>query len=454
MAVPEREVLAWPVTMSFEREADAAVGHVLAAIAAAEPLVQPTFCSLFIDGADQGWFLHGDLPDEPEEAESGVPDDGEDDEIIGDDDEADGSDPEVGGQVRNVERIDKLAIGDLLRDALTPGGREPGWTLSLEGGADRPAPIHVQIVTRASRIWLDIQVWWTTWIESGSRRRADVEQLGRDLGELGWRRVELDGWSHVDPAAAAATADARVLDEEVSLTLRWAGTSAEEPLESASLVIAAIEALSPIFRPRRVTFFTRFAVEVDADTGKRPARSLWWLSEGEASSPTWITGGIGMRDSPTVDSDSMAAFAREALAPCRPGGLLGLMRRKRPVAWWAIEASEALVRVPDAPQLAARDTLSLRVGRRELSLAMVRRDDARWVTSPGLDSSEAEDEADDEIITGPISLWASPEGPTLELRLHWSLWAYRGAPGRAEVESALAALIRLGWSVNDARHQE
>ena len=165
-----------------------------------------------------------------------------------------------------------------------------------------------------------------------------------------------------------------------------------------------------------------------------------------------------MRDSPTVDIDSMTAFAREALAPCRPGGLFGWTRRKRPVAWWAIEASEALVRVPDAPQLAVRDSLSLRVGRRDLSLTMVRRDDARWVTSPELGSSEpedeAEDEADDEIITGPISLWASPEGPNLELRLHWSLWAYRGAPGRAEVDSALAALIRLGWSVNDARQQE
>lgn len=75
----------------------------------------------------------------------------------------------------------------------------------------------------------------------------------------------------------------------------------------------------------------------------------------------------------------------------------------------------------------------------------MRRDDGLWASLPDDDRGEGEPETENLHITGPISVWAGAEGPTLQIRLHWSLWAYPGAAGRAEVDRALAPLLRLGW---------
>ncbi len=98
-----------------------------------------------------------------------------------------------------------------------------------------------------------------------------MDRVGRDLVERGWRRLELDGWSHSDPTGAPSAA--RVLDDDVEFALYWGGAAAVEPLESAGLVIDAIAALSSLLRPREVEICTAFAappVRTTGDTQDRP----------------------------------------------------------------------------------------------------------------------------------------------------------------------------------------
>jgi hypothetical protein len=440
------QMLDWPVTMSFERDGDDAVATVLDALAAAERLVRLHFGALFIEGIDEGWYLH------TEDAEDGEGDvdlqddtDDEDDELDADEtDEAAG--PDSGRQSRTVELIDSVAVGAMLREALASTSASPDdWNLSLEGGGVWPRPLHVNIQARPGRTALDIEAWSTEWTETTSRGRADVEQLGRDLMRRGWRRMPLDAWSHTEPSSGAASADARVLADYLPLRFDWIGTRPEGNLESADLVIGAIEALSPILRPRCFEIRTSFPDEADQESGAAPARWMWWLREADGQPSRWSISQIVFHDVPVVGGESMRAFAREALAPCRPRGLFGWARRARPVRWSWIEVSVARVRLPDPGRFAAGGSLRLLAGRQEVAVPLVPSADGIWVTRPDEPDEDAADGGEDEIVESPVTVSAHAEGPTLELRLHWSMWAYPGTAGRADVDRALAALERLGW---------
>lgn len=440
----ERDVLESPVTMSFERDGGAAVRHALAAIGAADRLVQPSSCALYVVGIDGSWYLYRQDADESEGIGSGAPADEADDlDDLGEDSLDDDGDLDDDGRLRAVERIDAAVVAALLREALPCDSGGQSWELSLEGGAGSPRPLVVRIQARPDGIALHIDVRGTTLIEPGSAGRGDVEHLGRALEQQGWRRVDLDGWSHTDSTAAASRADARILDEYVEVVLDWAGATADDALEKAGLVVSAVDALAPILRPRQLMLLT--SLTDGKESSGESTTSPWFLHE-DANGPwDWDQRGMGIRRRVSLDLETMIGFMGEALAARRPPGVLGWTRGKRAVGWSGLEVFDARVRVPNGERFNGRSSLCVLTGRRELSVPVERRDDGLWVSVPDDDGGDDEPEKERLARTGPISVWAEADGPTLQIRLHWSLWAYPAAAGRAEVDRALAALIRLGW---------
>ena len=143
----------------------------------------------------------------------------------------------------------------------------------------------------------------------------------------------------------------------------------------------------------------------------------------------------------------MRSLCRDALAPKRPAGLFGRLRRRRPVTWSYIHVGAVRGRLPAPDQYAGQDSLVLDSLAGQVT-ASIRHRDGAFVWPLDVENTESESESGAEIETSPISLWFWDGDPMrLEIRLHWSLWADPGSPGRDQVDKALTRLAHAGWKL-------
>lgn len=390
-------VLDTPVTMTLDRDGPPDPDAIARTLALLEPLVRPDFASFTVDGVEEGWYLHASEPDE--------------------DDPRD-------GRHRVCAQIDANALGELLRE----GEDAPKWSLSFSGAApedDEEEEREFWLQRLPDRLRLDLRFWDPRWADPASPHRVRIEAGARELGALGWHRIELDAWSHVTDTPTGA----RVVDDLEAIPFHRRSVTAFDPLERTMQFVDAIAALAPFFRPRAFSIHTKF---VDGDG--EPATSIWLLNE--TATTTMHAGTLVERPVATIDREAMRMLARDALAPARPSGLLAWIKKRRPVTWTYVEASEARVRIPaDAPALTAGESLRLLTNMHEHRAPIVREGSTCWAIEP---------EVDDDEVLEPMTMNFDADGD-LTIYVHWSLWAHLGSPGRKDLERMLVELDRLGW---------
>lgn len=127
----------------------------------------------------------------------------------------------------------------------------------------------------------------------------------------------------------------------------------------------------------------------------------------------------------TITADIAESWMRRALAIPSPSG----------TTWWVrLDANESSVRVP-----AAHRASEVRFMGSELSVAVERNDEGRWVSgSP----------ASVHGVPVTISFSLSTGLLTLSLGFLWSMWTEAGSSGCSLVEGTARALTELGWDDN------
>jgi hypothetical protein len=390
-------VLDTPVTMTLDRDGQCESELVARTFAVLEPLLRPDFACFRSDGDEDDWYLTTEAPDEP--------------------------DP----RHRVRDRVDAEGILELLRDGRA-STEATQWSLSWSGPPpenDDDEEREVWLQQRADRLRLDVRSCDPAWAEPASAQRVRVEAIAQSLAQLGWHRIELDGWSHVTDTPNGA----RVIDDIEMIPFHRRSNTAFDPLERTMQFVDAIAAMAPFFRPRVFSIHTKFV-----DGEGEPATSIWLLNE--SVSVTMNAGTLMERPVATIDREAMRSLARDALAPARASGLFAWIKKRRPVTWTYVEASDARVRIPSSVSASTHgESLRLLTSTREHQAPIVREGSTCWAIEP---------EVDDDDILEPMTMTFDADGD-LTIHVHWSLWAHPGSPGRKDLERTLVELDRLGW---------
>ena len=412
--------LHWP--RSTPEDSDGRIALVRAALARLDAALELTRCEVGVDRDDSDrppprayWTLArtGVYPDEAE-MEGDAPDD---------------------EPYRIVDRVDRAAAEALLREAVAD--REPGVLLDM---------VAVEARSRGTAsVEVRVQFWFlvgdaSVEIESRAAGGASGPAIDSALAALlaaGWQREEPEDdeeekEDEAPPAPRSTTegADGHTLDKPVTIELDWPREE-EDPSARAATAIEAIRLLAVAAEPCALLLTVGFA---DRDPeGPTPRRFAWGLEEaGEPSEDDLF--GLMIRKVTALEPETMSAFIHSALAPQRPGGLFGWLRRPRPVGWTMLSVTRMRVELPDALRAGGRESLLLDCPGGPVRPGF-RRAGPRALVEPLA-------EAPDDVAETAVDLMFL-SGSSLHIHINWSPWS--AGPGRALIDRAVTRLVQHGW---------